>query len=221
MNSSEKKALVAGIGTAFYQFLVGEDFKEKSLQQFKEFAMAMNSAIVDIQAYDDIHLMFFKFGNDGHLDIVAVGDFTADSYTLFNHFKEESIAEYVAIWELDSENTYNPLLQFHKRINDYPTVDINRLTNVIENGEFTVKLHSEDSQTVSHLIEGVKGTDSKGYSVMVDLDKNDSTYIGVSSVISHHTSDEFNVVAQGELLDQDIFHDATLDLVKRMLNPQK
>lgn len=218
MNETQKSLAVV-IGTALYNFLKAEDFAQDALEKFKETYKGTlgraDTALVDIQAYDDIHLAFFQFAENLPMHLVAVGDFTCDAYTLFNHFTEESIAEYVSIWELEVYR--NPILDFSKRINGYATVNINQVNKVFEQGEFSITLHSEDNEVKSYHITGLEGTITEGISIFTEIAKaGEFEIVSLSSVVSKHTSDEFTVVNEVEAVD-DLYYQATSDLVERLL----
>lgn len=214
LNATEKNSAVI-IGTTLYRLLEAEGFSESALEKFKATSLGRDSAVVDIQAYDDIHLVFLKFGADLPTHIVAVGDFSCDPYTLFNHFQEVSIAEYVSIWEMDSHR--NPLLNFCKRSNDYPTIEIADLVKVYRDGQFTVTLNSENNDSKEYLIKGVEGTNSEGISILTEIAQNEFDVLSLSSVISHFTTDEFFMTDNGEILDDDVLHNETWKLAERLL----
>lgn len=220
LNATEKNLAVI-IGTTLYRFLEAEGFSESALEKFKATSLGRDSAVVDIQAYDDIHLVFLKFGADLPTHIVAVGDFSCDPYTLFNHFQEVSIAEYVSIWEMDSlwgmDSHRNPLLNFCKRSNDYPTIEIADLVKVYRDGQFTVTLNSENNDSKEYLIKGVEGTNSEGISILTEIAQNEFDVLSLSSVISHFTTDEFFMTDNGEILDDDVLHNETWKLVERLI----
>lgn len=212
--SASQKNLMATIGTALYQFLRAEDFSESALEKFKATTLAHDSAVVDIQAYDDIHLAFFKFGVDLPTHIVAIGDFTGDAYTLLNRFKEESIAEYVSIW--DTETPRNPLLNFWKRYNGHPTIELSELSQVYEKRLFSVTLKSENDDSKEYLIEGAKGTSAEGISILTEIAQNEFEILSLSTLISKFTTSEFSITNNG-VVDDEAFHDATWNLVEKLL----
>lgn len=211
--------LVSLIGTELYKALNSNESQAEALSQFNATELGRNPAILEIQPYDEIHLAFFKFQDNPTTHIVAIGDFTCQSFTIFNRFESTSVAENVDIWSVESG--LNPILNFRSRINDYPTVENEALSSVLDNGDFVVEVISNDPQSREYSINGVQGTISEGVSIQTEI-LEDNFYIdSLTVVISKFSSDSFHIVSNNEIVSDEKSHELFCEFIWKKINELK
>lgn len=116
----------------------------------------------------------------------------------------------------------NLLLNYSQLINNCPTVDYDQLKNVLAKENFTAHLKCFDAQdkTISISIKGLANSVADGISIALDMvfddEVNDVMNNGYSTVISNVSWDAYNVIRNGEIVEDNFISNITEQLFNDM-----
>ena len=119
---------------------------------------------------------------------------------------------------VSGDELLNPLLDYSKLINNCPTVDYDQLKTILAKEFFSGHLKCFDAQekTISITVKGRTNSIAEGIEIVLDMVFDDETQEvvnnGYSTTISNVSWDQYNVIRNGKIVEDNFISDITEQL---------